>query len=181
MKTKLLLALMACMLVFSCKDKDKDKDLELAKSQVEKKIDNLCGTWKIQALRVYSYNGPPMEDNCTGNIIIERKKGREGEVFATATINGYEFSCHSFILWLGDTEYKPYTRSESYFQQNLNFSFWLTVPVKDGLLIDGAEGYWRTHWFYAEDFTEDSRTINASIRETNGKKPGYITLVKIRQ
>ena len=37
MKTKLLLALMACMLVFSCKDKDKDKDFELAKSQVEKK------------------------------------------------------------------------------------------------------------------------------------------------
>lgn len=181
MKTKLLLALMACMLVFSCKDKD--KDIEFAKSQVEKKIDNLCGTWKIQALRVYSSNGRRMEDNCTGNIIIERKKGSEGEVFATATINGYEYSC-SITLLLGDWQYSPFHGSESYFQQNLNLRFILTVPVKDGLIIDGHEGYWLTEEFYAEYFTEDSRTIKASQRENqilSGERKDEIELVKIRQ
>ena len=183
MKTKLLLALMACMLVFSCKDKDKDKDLELAKSQVEKKIDNLCGTWKIQSLRggKVSRNGIPLVEDCTGNIIIERKKGSEYEMFATATINGYEYSC-SITLLLGDWQYSPFHGSESYFQQNLNLRFILTVPVKDGITYDGREGYWWTYQFYAEDFTEDSRTISASsITHSTNDKPLYLRLEKIRQ
>ena len=174
---------MAFMLVFSCKDKDKDKDLELAKSQVEKKVDNLCGTWKIQSLRggKVSRNGIPLVEDCTGYIIIERKKGSEYEMFATATINGYE-SGFDITLYLGDSEYRPNYGSVSYYQQNLNLRFILSVPVKDGLIYDGREGYWWGEIFYAEDFTEDSRTISASsITHSTNDKPLYLRLEKIRQ
>ena len=149
----------------------------------KKKVDNLCGTWKIQSLRggEVSRNGIPLVEDCTGYIIIERKKGSEGQVFATATINGYEFS-FDFTLLLGDRPYSPSIRSESYLQKNLNLSFILDVPVKDGLIYDGREGYWWTYRFYAEDFTANSRTISASsITYSTNDKPLYLRLEKIRQ
>lgn len=183
---------MACMLVFSCKDKDKDFDL--AKLEVKKKIDNLCGTWEIKDLQVRDYEFG-RSDDCTGNIVIEKKKGKEYNLFATSTINGEVDVCDIDLLRLREGAEGwvdlVFKRAEEWddlvFVDGVDFEGKLFIDIGLKVPFNGSTTR-RKVTFRVIGFRYDGRTINTNVvvgsRYGSSYEPrgtGNLNLVKIGQ